>query len=227
MCINQINKGGAMKVKDILTLNLEEEIKNVIDLENIDEEEIKEEIENYIVTEGLAREFDKFVSNYVSNIRETGVWISGFYGSGKSYFGKILGYMLNNQSILGTSARERILQRFVGLSDEALIKNSLSRLDSIKSRVIFLDIAKQDTSKGFAYALFGNFLRALNLPYNEHGFFLYQLMIDEENMDVKSYFFEKLNIDWDTLKSKLTKYAKAIKEVYINQGNQKKTMKIF
>ncbi len=207
-----------MKIKDILTINLDEDIKNVIDLEDLTEKEIKEEIENYIVTDGLAKEFEKFVLTYISNIRETGVWISGFYGSGKSYFGKILGYLLNNQSILGTPARERILQRFTGISDEALVRNSLSGLDSVKSKVIFLDIAKQDTSKGFAYALFRNFLKALHLPQNEHGFVLYQLMINDTNIDVENYVFEKLNTNWNTLKTKMLEYSKAIKKIYIDKG---------
>ena len=161
-----------MKVKEILTIDLSEDIKNVIDLEDISEKEIQSEIENYIVTDGLTKEYADFVSIYTSNILETGVWISGFYGSGKSYFGKLLGYMISNRIIAGTPARERIIQRFTGINDEALVKNALARLDAIKSRVVFLDIAKQDTSKGLAFSLFKNFLRSLELPENEHGFFL-------------------------------------------------------
>jgi len=216
---NQINNSITMKIKEILTINLDEDIKNVIDLENISENEIKEEIENYIVTDGLAKDFAEFISNYTSNINETGVWISGFYGSGKSYFGKMLGYLLNNRKILGTPARERILQRFTGISDEALIKNSLSSLDSIKSKVIFLDIAKQDTSKGFAYALFRNFLKMLDLPQNEHGFMLYQMMINDKKPDVENYIYEKLDRDWKNIKPKMLEYAKAIKKIYIDKGN--------
>jgi len=79
-----------MKIKEILTINLEEDIKNVIDLEDIQESEIQSEIENYIITDGLANDFESFISTYLSNKSGTGVWISGFYGSGKSYFGKIL-----------------------------------------------------------------------------------------------------------------------------------------
>ena len=115
-----------MKIKEILTIDLSEDIKNVIDLEDISEKEIQAEIESYIVTDGLAREYADFVDTYTSNILETGVWISGFYGSGKSYFGKLLGYMLSNRTITGTPARDRIIQRFTGVNDEALIKNSLS-----------------------------------------------------------------------------------------------------
>jgi len=208
-----------MKIKEILTIDLTEDIKNVIDLENISEQEIKEEIENYIVTDGLAKEYADFVTLYISNILETGVWISGFYGSGKSYFGKILGYLLNNKPILGTSARERILQRFTGITDEALVKNELSGLETVKSRVIFLDIAKQDTSKGFSYALFRNFLKSLDLPENEHGYVLYQLMINEKQANIHDFIFERLNKDWGKLKTKIIEYARAAKEIFIKQGN--------
>lgn len=208
-----------MKIKDILTIDLGEDIKNVIDLEDISEKEIKAEIESYIVTDGLAKDYADFVSVYTSNIVETGVWISGFYGSGKSYFGKLLGYMINNRLIMGTPARDRILQRFGGIQDEALVRNALSRLETSPSRVIFLDIAKQDTSKGFAFALFRNFLRSLELPENEHGCFLYQLMMNEKQTNIHDFIFSHLNKDWSTIKTRLVEYAKAAKTIYMEQGN--------
>lgn len=208
-----------MIIKDILTINLSEDIKNVIDLEVISEKEIQDEIENYIVTDGLAREYVTFVDTFTSNILETGVWISGFYGSGKSYFGKLLGYMLSNRSIGGTPARDRINQRFTGINDEALVKNALSRLESINSRVVFLDIAKQDTSKGLAFTLFRNFLKSLGFPENEHGVFLYQLMLSEGKTSVHHFIADETGSDWNELRTISFKYAKAIKELFIKKGN--------
>ena len=189
-----------MKIKEILTIDLSEDIKN-------------------IVTDGLAREYADFVDTFTSNILETGVWISGFYGSGKSYFGKLLGYMLSNRTIGGTPARDRIVQRFTGINDEALVKNALSRLDAITSRVVFLDIAKQDTSKGLAFTLFRNFLRSLSLPENEHGIFLFQLMLSEGKTAVQDYIFDASGLDWNEIRTSSFKYAKAIKELYIKKGN--------
>jgi hypothetical protein len=208
-----------MTIKEILTIDLSEDIKNVIDLEDISEKEIQLEIESYIVTDGLAREYADFVDTFTSNILETGVWISGFYGSGKSYFGKLLGYMLSNQNISGTPARDRIIQRFTDITDEALVKNALSRLDAINSRLVFLDIAKQDTSKGLAYTLFRNFLRALSLPENEHGIFLYQLMLSEDKVGVQDFIFDATGSDWNDIRTSSFKYAKAIKEIFIKKGN--------
>jgi hypothetical protein len=208
-----------MLIKDILTIDLSEDIKNVIDLEDISEVAIQSEIESYIITDGLAREYADFVSIYTSNIIETGVWLSGFYGSGKSYFGKLLGYMMSNRLINGTPARDRILQRFTGIDDEALVKNAISKLNSINSRVVFMDIAKQDTSKGFAYALFRNFLKSLELPENEHGFLLFSLMCDASYSNPVDFVQDKLGQRWSDLKNNRTQYIGKIKEIHLSLGN--------
>ena len=208
-----------MLIKDILTIDLSEDIKNVIDLEDISEAAIQSEIESYIITDGLAKEYSSFVSIFTSNIIETGVWLSGFYGSGKSYFGKLLGYMMSNSIINGTPARDRILQRFAGIDDEALVKNSIAKLNSINARVVFMDIAKQDTSKGFAYALFRNFLKSLELPENEHGFLLFSLMCDASYSNVNDFVQDKLGKSWITLKNNRTIYIGKIKEIYVGLGN--------
>lgn len=208
-----------MLIKDLLTIDLNEDIKNVIDLEDISDTAIQSEIESYIITDGLAKEYANFVSIYTSNIVETGVWLSGFYGSGKSYFGKLLGYMMSNRIINGTPARDRILQRFTGIDDEALVKNSIARLNSVNSRVVFMDIAKQDTSKGFSYALFRNFLKSLELPENEHGFLLYSLMCDSAYTNPSDFVQDKIGVSWSTLKNNRTLYIGKIKEIYVSLGN--------
>ena len=208
-----------MKIKEILTIDLSEDIKNVIDLEDISEMAIQAEIESYIVTDGLARKYADFVDIFTSNILETGVWISGFYGSGKSYFGKLLGYMLSNRNIAGTPARDRIIQRFTGVNDEALVKNALSSLNAFKSRVVFLDSAKQDPKNGFAFTLFRNFLRSLDLPENEHGILLYQLMLKEKNFSINDLILNKLSTSWIDIKTVVLRYSKAAKSIFTEDGN--------
>src|SRR5690554_52148 len=112
-------------IKDILKLDLQEDIKNVIDLEDKSQDEIQSEIESYIITDGLGKHLSKFVSQYTSNIKETGVWLSGFYGSGKSYFGKMLGYLIDNPMINGTSARDRFMPRLAGVTNQSLIESDI------------------------------------------------------------------------------------------------------
>lgn len=205
-----------MMIKEILTIDLSEDIKNVIDLEDISEKEIQTEIENYIVTDGLGREYEKFVNILTSNILETGVWISGFYGSGKSYFGKLLGYLLSNRTIGGTPARDRIIQRFSGISDEAVIVNSLNNLNSIQTRVVFLDIAKQDKDLGLPFILFQNLLKSLNFLTDNYGYIEYQLFVDSKIEEFKKRVKEKFIDDWDKVKDDELLYPKVFREVLTN-----------
>lgn len=68
------------QIKDILTIDLNDDIKNVIDLEDVSEAAIQSEIENYIITDGLAKEYSSFATIFTSNIIETGVWLSDSMG---------------------------------------------------------------------------------------------------------------------------------------------------
>ena len=72
-----------MKIKDILSIQLDNGIKNVIDLNLQSEDEVKEELDGFILTESLATHLSDFLDKFTSDMKETGVWLSGFYGSGK------------------------------------------------------------------------------------------------------------------------------------------------
>ena len=158
------------KISEILTIDLHEDIKNVIDLEDQSENEVQQELESYIVTQGLGEHYYHFFSCFTDNMKETGVWLSGFYGSGKSYFGKMLGYILANPVINGTSARERFILRLKGLKNESLLENIIRKLDSVQSRVVCLDVAKQNTEKWLAFTLFANFLKNLGFRQDIYGY---------------------------------------------------------
>ena len=201
-------------IKDILKLDLQEDIKNVIDLEDKSQDEIQSEIESYIITDGLGKHLSKFVSQYTSNIKETGVWLSGFYGSGKSYFGKMLGYLIDNPMINGTSARDRFMPRLAGVTNQSLIENDIRKLDSINSKVIFLDIAKQNTDNGLAFTLFSNFLKSLGFRDDRYGYMEYELFIDDKYDFLKDKAKELFGKDWEEIKKSNREIARAMRRVY-------------
>ena len=206
------------KISNILTLDLQEDIKNVIDLEDRSELEIQQEIESYIVTEGIGQHLYNFTNQYTSNIKETGVWLSGFYGSGKSYFGKMLGYIIDNPMINGTPARERFIPRLKGVSDEGLIESSIRNLDVINSRVVFLDVAKQNTDSGLAFTLFVNLLKNLGFRDDIYGYMEFDLFIDGKLDEFKSKASSLEGQDWDELKTSNRKVAKVMRIVFAEMG---------
>lgn len=206
------------KINEILALDLQEDIKNVIDLEDRSELEIQQEIESYIVTEGIGRHLYNFTNKFTSNIKETGVWLSGFYGSGKSYFGKMLGYIIENPIINGTPARERFIPRLKGVTDESLIENSIRNLEAIKSRVVFLDVAKQNTDKGLAFTLFANLLKNLGLRDDIYGYMEFDLLIDGKLDEFKSKAKAIEGQEWDQLKVSNRQVARVMRKVFAEMG---------
>lgn len=79
------------------------EIQGVIKVDQRDEEVIYNDLEEYVVTRELYKHLDTFFSAYIKSINghtdKMGCWISGFFGSGKSHFLKILSYLLKNVEI--------------------------------------------------------------------------------------------------------------------------------
>ena len=89
-----------MQIKDMFEKDIQRDIKGVIKVGQNDEENIYQELDEYVVTNELLKHFTKFFSNYSKGIMnptdDIGVWISGFFGSGKSHFLKILSYILDS-----------------------------------------------------------------------------------------------------------------------------------
>lgn len=166
------------KIKDILSIQLENDIKNVIDLNSQKENDIKSELEDFILTESLAKHLSNFLDAFCSDMKESGVWISGFYGSGKSYFAKMLGYLIANPIIIGTSMRERFMPKLTGLKNEALIKNQVASLGKFDYQVVMFNVDKVDTGQGLPLTAMRRFLLSLGLMDNWIGFMQYEMLLE-------------------------------------------------
>ena len=210
------------KISEILTIDLHEDIKNVIDLEDQSENEVQQELESYIVTQGLGEHYYHFFSCFTDNMKETGVWLSGFYGSGKSYFGKMLGYILANPVINGTSARERFILRLKGLKNESLLENIIRKLDSVQSRVVCLDVAKQNTEKGLAFTLFANFLKNLGFRQDIYGYIEFDLFLENKYEEFCRKVHEIEGKDWRELRANNRAVAKTMRNAHIAMGYSEK-----
>ena len=83
-----------MQVRELFYKDIERDIKGVIKIGQDDEAYIHQELDEYVVTKELSKHFSDFFDSYNKSIDnytdKMGVWISGFFGSGKSHFLKIL-----------------------------------------------------------------------------------------------------------------------------------------
>jgi len=104
-----------MKLNEIFKTDIARDINPVIKVADRSEEQLREEIDGYVVTEVIERYIEEFLNHYVeTRFNETdhiGVWLYGFVGAGKSHFAKIIGLLLSNPTISGQTTIDRFLPR--------------------------------------------------------------------------------------------------------------------
>ena len=92
-----------MKIQDMFEKKITREIKGVLKVGQKDDENVYQELDEYVVTAELEKYMNRFFDAYSKSITGStdnmGVWISGFFGSGKSHFLKILSYILSNRVV--------------------------------------------------------------------------------------------------------------------------------
>ena len=79
---------------------IDRRIEKVITYDTTSEDLIKQEIQEYVATPSIENHLDRMLDRLEEgmdggNNVEVGVWVSGFYGSGKSSFTKYLGFALD------------------------------------------------------------------------------------------------------------------------------------
>ena len=106
-------EGKKMQIREMFQKPIDRDIKGVIKVGQGDSANIKQELEEYVITRELNKHFADFFASYKRGINghtdKMGVWISGFFGSGKSHFLKILSYLLANQEVEGKRAIDYFL----------------------------------------------------------------------------------------------------------------------
>lgn len=97
-----------MQIREMFAKPIDRDLQGVIIVGQDETANVRQELEEYVVTRELQKHFADFFAAYktgiIGNTSKTGVWISGFFGSGKSHFLKILSYLLENREIAGKKA---------------------------------------------------------------------------------------------------------------------------
>ena len=105
-----------MKLQDMFLKDIDRSINGVIKVMQTDDENRRQELEEYVITRELRKHFGVFYDHYEQSIEgstdKIGVWISGFFGSGKSHFLKILSYLLANEEVGGKRALDYFEDKF-------------------------------------------------------------------------------------------------------------------
>ena len=137
-----------MKISSMFQKDIGREINGVIQVVASPEENQKQELEEYVITRELRKHFGTFYDNYEYSYDHLtdrmGVWISGFFGCGKSHFMKILNYLLANKSVDGKKAIEYFADKF---DYDPLRYEMMKKLSEYPTETIMFNIDRKAGSK--------------------------------------------------------------------------------
>lgn len=129
-----------MQLQTIYKSDINRDINGVIKVAQNDEKSIEQELREYIITRELRKHFNTFFNNYEKSLSyptdKIGVWISGFFGSGKSHFLKMLSYILSGVSVAGKKAVNYFSDKF----DDPMMFAQLERCAGVPTDTILFNI---------------------------------------------------------------------------------------
>jgi hypothetical protein len=157
-------------IKDIFYKDIERSINGVVKADQKDDSTVYVELDEYVVTKELDQHFREFFEVFSTSLNDKsledkiGIWISGFFGSGKSHFLKILSYLLSNVESISPSGERKYASEFF---DETKIKDAMIRADIKKaaqnsSDVILFNIDSKSGARDDSNPILDVFLRVFN-----------------------------------------------------------------
>ncbi len=161
-----------MNIKELFYKPLDRSINGVVKADQNDDATVYQELDEYVVTNELEKHFRSFFESYTTDLSDpsianrVGVWISGFFGSGKSHFLKTLSYIIANiESVDGDGNQQKAVQFF----DKEKIRDATIRADITKAvshsaDVMLFNIDSKASSNDEGNPILNVFLRV----FNEH-----------------------------------------------------------
>jgi hypothetical protein len=159
-----------MKTQNIFKRDIERDIRGVVKANQIEPQVVWEELDEFVLTKELVGHFYDLVevlksqkSSSISDGGKNGVWISGFFGSGKSHFIKVLSYLLENKEYTHETETKRAIDFFKNKIEDPILFKNLTEVVSTPTDAILFNIDnKADTSNNDRNALLHVFLKVFN-----------------------------------------------------------------
>lgn len=206
-----------MLLENLFYKKIDRDIKGVIKIGQEDDVNVYQELEEYVVTRELSKHFSEFFEAYKKSTHnytdKMGVWISGFFGSGKSHFLKILSYLLENKEVRDKNA----ISYFDDKIEDAMVLADMKAAGDTSADVVLFNIdSKSDSnSKSNKDAIVKVFMKVFN---EMQGFCATLPWVAElERQLVKDSTYEKFQEKFEELSG--NKWTNAREDFYFEEDN--------
>jgi hypothetical protein len=161
-----------MIIQDLFSKDINRSINGVVKVQDASDDSVRQELDEYVVTRELRGHFSRFFDSYERAIDEStdkiGVWISGFFGSGKSHFLKMLSYLLQNDEVAGKPA----IDYFEDKISDPMVASKMRRCCNVPTEAILFNIDSKGGHWKEGDTLRTALLRTFERVFFEHlGFF--------------------------------------------------------
>ena len=162
-----------MKIKELFVKQIDRPINGVIKADQHDDESIWQELDEYVTTKQVTEYLRRFFDAYLATVdhpndpaisARMGVWVSGFFGSGKSHFIKILSYLLSNLEAANpvSGERQHAAQFFESKIKDPMLLGDVRRAVAGKTDVVLFNIDSKADARTDRDAILQVFLRVFN-----------------------------------------------------------------
>lgn len=143
-----------MKIKEIFEKDINRDINGVIKADQTDDQSKWTELDEYVITKEVDDHLREFFSRYIeaienpknpSIVNKVGVWITGFFGSGKSHFIKILSYLLENKPVVNGKDTKKPVDFFADKIKDELFMGDIRKAVQNDTDVILFNIDSKAT----------------------------------------------------------------------------------
>ncbi len=160
-----------MRIANLFKKDISRPINGVVKADQLDEGSVWQELEEFVVTQELDKHFRDFFDRYCDAIdnpndpdiaSKIGVWISGFFGSGKSHFLKVLSYLLQNAEHHSGPETRHAVTFFEHKIGDAMLFGNIKRAVASDTEVILFNIDNKADASAGREAILAVFLKVLN-----------------------------------------------------------------
>ena len=160
-----------MLIQNLFRKDIFRPINGVVKADQLDESSVWQELEEFVVTKELDQHLRRFFSSYCEAMDKTGdpdvagkigVWVSGFFGSGKSHFIKVLSYLLDNANHTHDGQARHAVEFFDSKIKDAMLLGDIKRAVASNTDVVLFNIDSKADNRAGRNAILLVFLKVLN-----------------------------------------------------------------
>jgi hypothetical protein len=207
-----------MQLRKIFEFQIDRPIEGVIKAD--DDASLRTEVEEYVITDELELRIDDFLDAYIDYQNANGVWISGFFGSGKSHLLKMVAMLLAGRDFDGINVSE-VFQRKCEKKNK-LLAAKIAKAVAIPSESILFNIdQKADViSKKDIDALLAVFVKVFDEKcgyYGKQGYIAhFERQLDEDGLldKFKAAFEQHAAMSWDSGRERVIRVGSSIDKAY-------------